>query len=104
LVCDSAMALGARWARESAESWVAVWAPALARESAVASAAAMRQGTLRLRGRLRRRQRTWFSAPASELALAMLRVLAMLGRLAPGLGLGSAPSLGAACAEARVLG
>jgi hypothetical protein len=24
LVCDSAMALGARWARESAESWVAM--------------------------------------------------------------------------------
>jgi hypothetical protein len=60
LVCDSAMALGARWARESAESWVAVRAPALARESAEASAAAMRQGTRRLRGRLRRMQRAWF--------------------------------------------
>jgi hypothetical protein len=37
-------------------------------------------------------------------AFATLRVLAMVGRLAPGSGLGSAPSLGAACAEARVLG
>ena len=49
---------------------------------------------------------TWAhsSASASELALATMRVLAMVGRLAPGSGLGSAPSLGAACAEARVLG